>query len=470
MILVSTFLLLLYFGFYGLVFRQMLKANFQYVLIYVLVCFPVYTLLLAIIYDGFESAELVKLIQYSKELLIFSALGLWIFGQKNVLKREWYISTLDYCFIAFVGLGGVFLLLGTGDATRVNQAIYFKNILLIAVFYFLGRNLQIDTASWHKLFKIVFGITILACALVTLEKIAGVHFHSLIGYAKYNLAIKDIDPAGVFGLTYTFEAQGGKPRYAAFFANPLELSASMLISLSAGLIYFLYVKYRDNKLKYLCFIVAAFICVLFAYSRASFVTIFLMLIFMAFLLRYYKILKVTLVLGIGLTVFILIFASEELKYFVIDTIRFENSSSVTHVLDWLKAIESMISNPEGIGLAMSGNAGGVERDLIVGGENQYLIYGVQMGVLGMILYILMLRIGIRNSWRAFRGSKNREEGIIPFVAASVKFGLLLPLFTANAEAYIYVALFSWWLIGYSESKYQKLVEQGNFSQKHQIVV
>jgi hypothetical protein len=160
-------------------------------------------------------------------------------------------------------------------------------------------------------------------------------------------------------------------------------------------------------------------------------------------------------LGIGLTVFILIFASEELKYFVIDTIRFENSSSVTHVLDWLKAIESMISNPEGIGLAMSGNAGGVERDLIVGGENQYLIYGVQMGVLGMILYILMLSIGIRNSWRAFRGSKNKEEGIIPFVAASVKFGLLLPLFTANAEAYIYVALFSWWMIGYGETIYRR---------------
>jgi O-antigen ligase len=91
----------------------------------------------------------------------------------------------------------------------------------------------------------------------------------------------------------------------------------------------------------------------------------------------------------------------------------------------------------------------------VGGENQYLIYGVQMGVLGMILYILMLSIGIRNSWRAFRGSKNKEEGIIPFVAASVKFGLLLPLFTANAEAYIYVALFSWWMIGYGETIYRR---------------
>ena len=33
--------------------------------------------------------------------------------------------------------------------------------------------------------------------------------------------------------------------------------------------------------------------------------------------------------------------------------------------------------------------------------------------------------------------------------------MLLPLFTANAEAYIYVSLISWWLIGHAETLYQK---------------
>jgi len=65
-------------------------------------------------------------------------------------------------------------------------------------------------------------------------------------------------------------------------------------------------------------------------------------------------------------------------------------------------------------------------------------------------------IGIRNSWKAFNMSKIRVEAIIPFVAASVKFGMLLPLFTANGEAYLYIALVSWWLIGYSESLFQSL--------------
>lgn len=459
MIVVSAILLLLYFAFYLAVFSKILKGDFFYLLVYVVICFPIYTLLMAIVYDGFEIPLFVKIIQYSKELLIFSALGLWMFGQKQLGQRTWRISKLDYVFIAFLLLAAYFLLIGKGEATRVNQAIYFKNILLIVVFYFFGRNIFIPINRWKQLFKIIFTMTILACVLVSLEKLSGVHFHSVIGYVKYNQHIKDIDPAGAFGLTYTFEAQGDKPRYAAFFANPLEFSASMLVSVSLGVIYLLSVPFKNNKSKYLLYTAAAFICVLFAYSRATFVAFFLMLVFISFLLKYYKLLGAVAALGVIMALTILLFASQELKYFIIDTLTFENSSSVTHIVDWTNAITSIISNPEGIGLAMSGNAGGVERDLIVGGENQYLIYGVQLGIIGMVLYIMMLVIGIRHAWKAFRKAKSREASIIPFLAATVKFGLLLPFFTSNGEAYIYLALLSWWLVGSAESAYLKSLTQ-----------
>ena len=39
---------------------------------------------------------------------------------------------------------------------------------------------------------------------------------------------------------------------------------------------------------------------------------------------------------------------------------------------------------------MSGNAGGVDQSIKIGGENQFLIFGVQMGILTMILYMLIL--------------------------------------------------------------------------------
>ena len=116
----------------------------------------------------------------------------------------------------------------------------------------------------------------------------------------------------------------------------------------------------------------------------------------------------------------------------------------------------MVGNPLGIGLAMSGNAGSVTDELRVGGENQFLIYGVQMGWLGMILYVLTLASAVILSLRVFYRTENLMEARIAFVAAAVKIGLLLPLFTANAEMYTYVALTTWWMAGYSVHAYSRL--------------
>lgn len=454
MTLVVIVLLLLYLIFFVYIMYELARGRIKFVLVYAVVFFPVYALFLTSNYDVFESVALTKVVQYSKEIVIFSALFIWIFGQKNLIKREWSISILDMLFLGFVGLAFLFFVLGLGDATIVNRAIYLKNILLIGLFYFFGRHIKLSFGDWNGIFKIIFTTTVLACALIILEKAFSTHFHSLVGYAKYNLLVKGDEPTGIYGLTWTFEAQGGRPRYGAFFANPLELSSSMLIVVAISVIYLISVPYNVNRYKYLLILICSFVCVLLAYSRASFVAFFMMLAFMAVLLRYYKLLRAAFTIIALVSLYITFFAADEVRFFILDTLTFENSSSVTHIIDWLNAVESMVSNPLGIGLAMSGNAGGVEKDLIVGGENQYLIYGVQMGFVGMFLYIGMLFFGIRNAWRAYRISQTREESVIPFVAASVKFGLLLPLFTANAEAYIYVSLVSWWLIGYTESIYQ----------------
>ena len=136
---------------------------------------------------------------------------------------------------------------------------------------------------------------------------------------------------------------------------------------------------------------------------------------MAVVLRYYQILTTGFLAVVCIGLYVLFFAADEILFFVIDTLTFENSSSQTHIVDWLNALNSIISDPMGIGLAMSGNAGGVEKDLIVGGENQFLVYGVQMGIIGALLYIGMLAVGIRNAWRAYRLANSRDEGLIPLL-------------------------------------------------------
>jgi hypothetical protein len=111
---------------------------------------------------------------------------------------------------------------------------------------------------------------------------------------------------------------------------------------------------------------------------------------------------------------------------------------------------SIYENPFGIGLAMSGNASGVDQSIKIGGENQFLIYGVQMGFVSIILYLLILIKSIWNSLGLYIKSSNSNIKSIGFIAGLTKFGLLIPLFTANAELYLFVALFSWYLVGQVE--------------------
>lgn len=453
MIIIASLLLIAYAIFYLYIAQQLLKADYKYLLFYCILFLPVYTVFLNVIYVGFRLPLLNQLLQYSKEVLIFGGAAMLIFGSNNHTKRLWKLSFLDKAFISFTTLAVIYAVLPIGEASALSKIVYLKNILLVPIFYLFGRNVKLSYDDWKTGFKLFLGLTLVTSVLVVIEKAVGLHLHALIDSPLYHSDMKEIDLKGVFGIGYTFEAQGGKPRYASLYANPLELSASMLI-LAAYTIYMaIKVNHRTNKLIYLFFFLLGVISLLSAYSRATFLAFFSMLIFMALQLKYYRII-VAVLASVGFFAFYFVFlASNDLRYFVIDTITFQNSSSVTHIIDWLEAIESMVNNPMGIGLGTSGNMGGVESDLIVGGENQFLIYGVQMGFLSAIIYVVILFVGVKHCFDFQHSLASSKDKLVAFVAASVKFGLLIPMMTSNVEAYLFISLVTWWMIGQGESQY-----------------
>ena len=171
------------------------------------------------------------------------------------------------------------------------------------------------------------------------------------------------------------------------------------------------------------------------------------MIFLALLIsKNYKVLiKIFSLIFFSLIMFF-IFSEEDSLYFILDTLMFRESSSISHLLEWIQSILSIIENPFGIGLAMSGNASTVDQSIKIGGENQFLIYGVQMGIFSILVYSLMLCKSISNSFYAYRNSKNFKKEIC-FIAGITKFGLIIPLVTSNAELALYISLISWLLIG-----------------------
>jgi hypothetical protein len=191
----------------------------------------------------------------------------------------------------------------------------------------------------------------------------------------------------------------------------------------------------------------------FSYSRGAIIASVIIMFFTLFLEKKYNLLRIVLLLVIMLVTYISFFSSKELQYFVLDTLSFQNTSSLGHLFEWLEGVNSMLKNPMGIGLAMSGNASGVDQSLKISGENQFLIYGVQMGFLGLLIYTAILFKGIKDSLKVFKHSSIQHVQSISYVAAATKIGLLIPLFTANAELYLFVSFFTWFLIGFIQTYY-----------------
>lgn len=431
------------------------KGKWEYVVFFLAAYLPFHITFLSVLFQATNSKLPITLFQMTKDLVVVGSVLIFVLYRQKLFEYPFRFQLVDWLLLAFIGLSFIFLLLPLEGPSFVEKALYFKNILIPGLVFFVGRNTNFEDFEVKRLFQVIFVIAISAFAVNLFEAFIGSHLQTFTGYALFNYGIYDIEPSGNFGLSWTFETQAMTRRLASFFSDPLELASSVLLGFAAGLIWFLTSK-REEGFPYILVMLCSMGSLFFSSSRAAFGAFFIMLFFIAVIFKLYRLILFGFSLVTAFVVFVVFFASEDFYYFVIDTLTFQNASSVGHVLEWVVALESMIENPLGVGLAMSGNSGSVTDEARIGGENQFLIYGVQMGFLGMFLYIFLLGFSISQSIKVFRLTENVMTARIAFTAAAVKTGLLLPLFTANAELYAYVNWISWWMVGYAMNEYSKI--------------
>jgi len=424
----------------------------EYFILFLLCYFPFYTVIQLIVFKGLPYTYFVEILKYSKDLIFLLAFLISVFGgKKSFIRQSWKLQTLDKLMFVFMGLTVFYALIPLGESTFFNRILYAKNTLYIGLFYFIGRNLKLSR-NQTKLYDNIFIILILLVFLVCgLEFLFGTHLHQILEYGKFNLIFKDIEPTGNYGLTWTFERQGGRPRYAAYFADPLEHAATLLIFLSFCLFKFYESKTSHEKNWYAILLGLVGLSFLLASSRSSLVAGGVIVLATLILNKNYFLLKFVFYVSISTSIYLFFFAEKELQYFIIDSLNFADSSSLGHVIEWIASINSMVESPLGIGLAMSGNASGVEENIRIGGENQFLIYGVQMGVIGLITYVLVVFKSIYDSLKVYAQSSIEIVRSNALMAGLTKLGLIIPLLTANAELYLFVSLYSWFLVGNTQN-------------------
>ncbi len=441
---------------YGLL--QLWQKKLEGFLLFTIAGLPIYINALSVSYIlGF--ASIIPLLQSFKEIILLVA-SILVATQIRVRPKLHFI---DQIMLAYTALCIIYIILPVGSYGLVAKLIAFKNLALFPLIYGIGRFCNLETISLKKTTAYISIIGCIAAVVVLGERIGNMHLQSFTGYAEFLSHFFESDTSGNYGLTWTFETESGMKRFASIFANPLEHAASIVM-----LFVFLLVSIthkEDNTLLIqtnrfaVITLVASLICIFLAASRASFLNYFIVFYAYAWIIKYKPILQVYHSTAILAVLYVAFLLEGDLYDFIINTITFQNTSSLGHVLEWVAGIEAMINNPLGLGLGESGRVSGVSG-FNTGGENQFIIIGVQTGFIGMLLYILIYGALIHQGIKVMRTASGKLWQLALLVVL-LKIGLFFPTFTANIDTYLFITAITSFFSGYFINAYQQSKETTN---------
>lgn len=420
------------------------KEGFMLFLIFGL---SIYTTVLSVTFMfGFRS--LIIYLQSFKEILIVVILGMSIWNLKTKIKFHY----IDYLIIAFFGYTVLYALLPIGEQGFVDRVMACRTLSFFVLVYFCGRLFKPQELYVSKYFHYVLVVSIAAALVMFTEVLRDQHLQSSTGYADYNFYLFNFEPSGNFGLTWTFESEGGYKRFASFFANPLEFASATIIAISvlAALYTAQDYKLKLNKFGYVA-LSATLFSIIFAFSRSAFVSYFILVYAYSLITKRKYITNTIHAGGVVVAVYLIYLLTKEqdqndgLQMVIINTLNFSNPSSVGHLVEWIQGALAIASNPLGLGLGSSGRIGGTLGENI-GGENQFIIVGVQAGILALLLYLMIYISFIKEGIKWFYRLEGKEQKIC-LALLLIKIGFIVPSLTSEIESSSYISYFTWFLSG-----------------------
>lgn len=410
------------------------------VFIFIIFALPIYTTALSVSFD-LGLRWLVTVLQYSKEIFVL------LFFANTILtlhkKPQFYF--IDKLLLAFLGLNLLYLILPIGSFGLYEKLMAFRNISLLVFIYFIGRFIDTSKIYLNEVFSLVGMVGIAAGIIVLGEFLFDTHFQTITGYADYNSYYFGQEPTGHYGLSWTFENESGYKRFASFFANPLDHAAATVITVSMLLALTVSSKNKVRFNNFTLFVLFATLAsIVFAFSRAAFASYCMVFYVYSLVTKNRFVLKwanYALLAGLMLIVFF----GQDIYEHLVETVLLQDNSSLTHITDWLNGIESIIAHPLGIGLGESGRVS-VYDNLQTGGENALIIIGVQIGVIGMILYLFIYGKMLQITYQMAIHSTGKYRKLA-LALLLIKIGLILPILTSDLESYIYISYMQWLLSG-----------------------
>ena len=432
------------------------KKRGEDLFVFVIIGLPIYNSSLSIAYS-YHLKDWIPLLQSFKELLVLFALATLIWNYKKKIS----FHSLDYWIAGFLIYTSIYVVLPLGHYSIIEKLVAIKSLSFFTIIYFTGRCIDTDKINLKNIFYSVGILTIAAALLLIIEVVTYTHFQSITGFAAFNTEFFGLDNTSTYDLGWTFERENGFKRFASFFANPLEFSTSMLVTVS--MVLSIYTQ-KDNALKPNKFgwivMAATFISVIMALSRASLISYTLLVYCYALLTKRKEIQYIIyglIILSIGYLLYLMIDSS--IYDYMISVIQLNDSSSIGHILEWVEGVESMIAHPLGIGLGESGKVAAALQNN-VGGENQLIIVGVQTGIISLVIYITIYIMIINNAIQYYPIVFGKLK-TLTLTLVLMKIAFIFPMLTSNFDSNSYISFLIWLLTGIWISMIQKEIELTN---------
>jgi hypothetical protein len=428
--------------------REIYIGKTEGILVFLIFGLSMYTTAMSVSFMvGLKS--LIPFFQFFKELLVLSVFLLNLFN----LRHRPRFHIIDYALLAFFAYTLLYVVLPIGEQGFGAKLLAFKSTSFFIVVYFTGRLFDPRTVYVNRFFTYIVLLTIGAGAVLVLEIASYQQLQLYTGYAEYCYYFFNIEPGGVHGLSTTFDSDSGLRRFASFYNNPLEHAAATLLALSV--IGALYTR-EDNKFRPTIFGVLALgstaLSIMFALSRAPLAAYFL-IIYVYALVTKKRFITYTVHIGALIVAIYLIYLFAEfqssnhdgLVAVLMNTVDFSDPSSVGHLVQWVEGVLSMIAHPLGIGLGTSGRVAGSLGEN-VGGENQFIIIGVQAGIIALLIYLAIFIMFVKTSRKWLNKLKGKERRVCMAVLL-MKVGFFVPMLTSEVYSSSYLSYLDWFISG-----------------------
>lgn len=346
-----------------------------------------------------------------KELLVvlicvLAAINMW---RGRLCPR---LVVLDWLIVAFIGLG----IVSAVAQTRVPATVIFGfkyDLEFLVLFLAVRHGFEWSGAEIKRLARAAVFCAVVVIGFALAQKwMLPRDFLKLFGYSD---AISNWEPGGKPLIFHIIGDWPGIPRLQSTLSGPNQLAAYLLIALPWLVIWGVAAKKIWAKWLSALAVVGGATAMFYTYSRSAYVAAVVAAVVGIFLLVKNKTARGWLVVGTGLlvaAVAAVVWAAPSLR----EQVLVRQGSSEGHVARGVEAMKLIAENPLGYGIGSAGPAAnwmtGVYSRVIP--ESWYLQIGVEMGVLGMGLFVVILTTLLLLLLKRYRSQKRLE-----YIALSV---------------------------------------------------